>query len=120
DNALKFYKENKEEMLEGTSILWDGFWSYYELMEIRENRGTKAFNQEYQNNPTDEERQIFKPEHISYFTDDDLEDKDLSDYGAIDIAMGKERGDYSVIVSPKVNNDTGTIYVHDAFMVRVH
>src|SRR5690625_6513447 len=34
--------------------------------------------------------------------------------------MGKEKGDYSVIVSGAVNVDTGTLYVYDAFMERVH
>src|SRR5690606_39465817 len=50
----------------------------------------------------------------------DLEALDTSNYGAVDIAMGKEKGDYSVIVSGAVNNETGTIYVYDAFMERCH
>src|SRR5699024_3205598 len=54
DRARKFYEDNKAEMLEGTSILWPGYFTYYELITIREDSGTKSFNQEYQNNPTDE------------------------------------------------------------------
>lgn len=122
DRAREFFKKHEDEMLEGAEILWPGYWSYYELITIREERGTKSFNQEYQNNPTDEERQIFKPEYFEqfFFDDDDLEALDTSNYGAVDIAMGKEKGDYSVIVSGAVNNDTGTIYVYDAFMERCH
>src|SRR5690625_7456265 len=52
--------------------------------------------------------------------EDDLSKIDTLKYGAVDIAMGKEKGDYSVIVSGAVNVDTGTLYVYDAFMERVH
>ena len=122
ERAREFFESNKDEMLEGVEILWPGYWSYYELITIREERGTKSFNQEYQNNPTDEERQIFKPEYFDqfFFDDDDLETLDTSNYGAVDIAMGKEKGDFSVIVSGAVNNDTGALYIYDAFMERVH
>ena len=120
DKALAFYEENKAEMLKGTEILWPGYWSYYELICIRENDGIKAFNQEYQNNPTDEERQIFKPEFFSWFADDDLSDKNIRFYGGIDFAMGKEKGDYSVIVTIAKNEDTGVCYIYDVFMERCH
>ena len=122
DKAKEFYRENEEEMLEGTSILWPGYWSYYDLILIREESGTKSFNQEYQNNPTDEERQIFKPEYFEefWFDDDDLETIQSSNYGAVDIAMGKEKGDYSVIASGALNTETGTLYVYDAYMERCH
>lgn len=122
DNARKFYEKHEKEMLGGAEILWPGYWTYYDLIVLREENGIKAFNQEYQNNPTDEERQIFKPEYFErfFFDDNDLEALDTSNYGAVDIAMGKEKGDYSVIVSGAVNNETGTIYVYDAFMERCH
>lgn len=120
DKARAFFEEHKDEMLEGTSILWSGYWTYYELMCIREDDGIKAFNQEYQNNPTDEERQIFKPEYFTWFTDDDLAEINTLNYGAVDIAMGKEKGDYSVIATGAVNSETGVIYVHDVFMERCH
>lgn len=122
DRAREFFEKHEDEMLEGAEVLWPGYWSYYELITIREERGAKSFNQEYQNNPTDEERQIFKPEYFEefFFNDEDLEAIDSSNYGAVDIAMGKEKGDYSVIVSGAVNNETGTLYVYDAFMERCH
>src|SRR5690625_519648 len=120
DRARQFYEVNKTEMLEGARILWPEYFTYYELISAREDIGTKSFNQEYQNNPTDEERQIFKPEQFHWFDDSDLADKNLSKFAAIDPAMGKERGDYTVIVSGALNNDTGTLYIYDAFMERCH
>lgn len=118
--ARQFYEDRETEMLEGVSILWDGHWNYYDLIILREENGIKAFNQEYQNNPTDEERQIFKPEHITWFDDEDLSLVDTLNYGAIDIAMGKEKGDFSDLVTGAVNVDTGTIYVFENFMERCH
>lgn len=120
DRAQEFFETNKDEMLKGAKILWPGFWSYYELIVRREENGLKAFNQEYQNNPTDEERQIFKPEYFTTFDTEDLADKNLEFYGAIDFAMGKEKGDYSVIATIAKNVDTGTCYVWDVFIDRVH
>lgn len=120
DRARRFYEANKAEMLEGARILWPEYFSYYELISAREDIGTKSFNQEYQNNPTDEERQIFKPEQFHWFDDGDLAGKSLSKFAAIDPAMGKEKGDYTVIVSGAINNDTGTLYIYDAFMERCH
>jgi predicted phage terminase large subunit-like protein len=120
DQADAFYEENEEELLEGTEILWPGYWSYYDLLKIRENEGAKAFNQEYQNNPTDEERQIFKPEHFIFFDEEDLADANLRFYSGIDIAMGKDHGDFSVIATIAKNLDTGTCYVWDVYMERVH
>src|SRR5690625_7622028 len=59
ERAREFFESNKNEMLEGVEILWPGYWSYYELITIREERGTKSFNQEYQNNTTrSEERRV--------------------------------------------------------------
>lgn len=120
ERAKEFFEENREAMLEGTDVLWEDMKSYYELMVIREESGAKAFSQEFQNSPTDEERQIFKPEYFTYFDEDDLEGKNISFYAGIDFAMGKETGDYSVIATVAKNVDTGTCYVYDLFMERVH
>lgn len=120
DRAERFYYENETDMLRGTSILWPGYWTYYELISLKENNGIKAFNQEYQNNPTDEERQIFKPEFFERYNSDELQHKNIRFFGGIDIAMGKQKGDYSVIVTIAKNLDTGVCYVHDLFMERCH
>lgn len=115
-----FFNANKEEMLRGTSVLWEARFSYLDLMKIRENDGIKAFNQEYLGEPTDEERQIFKPDYFTYFTEEDVEGREFDCYGAIDFAMGKEKGDYSVIVTLAKSKKSSVCYVVDVFMERVH
>lgn len=120
EDAREFYEAHEADMLDGAEILWPGFWSYYEFMVIREENGIKTFNQEYQNNPTDEERQIFKPEYFHRFRREELEDADLRFYGAIDFAMGKESGDYSVIATVAQNVETKKCYVWDVYIERVH
>lgn len=120
DKAWAFYQKNKKEMDKGASVLWEQRWTYYQLMELLENNGSKAFNQEYLNNPTDEERQIFKPEYFTFYHNAELQDKEVEYYCGVDFAMGKDKGDYSVIVTIARNVDTGTLYVEDIFMQRLH
>lgn len=120
ERARQFYEENEEAMLEGAEVLWPDYWSYYELMVKRESAGPKAFAQEYQNEPTDEERQVFREEDLVWYDDDEIADKELLAYGAIDIAMGKEKGDFSVIATGYKNAATSTLYVRDLYVKRVH
>ena len=119
-NAYNFYEENKDEMVRGSKLLWDSYYDYIDFIEILENSGPKAFNQEYQNNPTDEERQIFKPEQMTYYTEFDMRSKNFEYYAGIDFAMGKERGDFSTIVTLAKNTNTGNTFVVDVFEERVH
>lgn len=120
EKARAFYEANKDEMTRGTKVLWEQMFSYYDLMVLREENGIKAFNQEYLGNPTDEERQIFKEEYFTWFTDSELDGKEFNFYAGIDFAMGKEKGDYSVIATIARNKVTGICYVVDVFMERVH
>lgn len=120
ERARVYYEEHEEAMLEGAEVLWPAYWSYYELMVKKESAGPKAFAQEYQNEPTDEERQVFKEEDLVFFDDDDIADKDLTPFGAIDIAMGKEKGDFSVIATGYKNESTGVLYLRDLYVKRVH
>lgn len=119
DKADSFYEINKEEMLRGTEVLWPQMYSYKYFMEKRENIGARAFNQEYLGNPVDEESQIFKPEEFVYFTDAEIEDKPLDYYCGVDFAMGKEKGDYSAIITVG-RSPNGIFYVVDTFIERVH
>jgi predicted phage terminase large subunit-like protein len=120
EKANAFYEDNKEEMLLGTKTLWPQMFTYLDLMKLREENGVKAFNQEYLGNPTDEERQIFKSDDFTFFLESDIRDKDIDYIGAIDFAMGKEKGDYSVIATLARNKSTGICYLVDIFMERVH
>lgn len=117
--AALFFRKHKAEMLRGTQTLWPQRFSYLDLMEIRENDGAKAFNQEYLGNPIDEDTQVFKPDDFTYYTDDDIAGIPLMMYGAVDFAMGKEKGDYSAIVTVG-RSPSGIIYVLDAYIQRVH
>lgn len=120
DNAKAFFNEHKDEMLEGTSVLWEQYFDYYQFMVKLESIGIKSFNQEYQNEPTDEERQVFKPEQMHYYLQSDLVGKRFEYYAGVDFAMGKEKGDYSVILTLARNKDTGVCYVVDVWAERVH
>lgn len=119
DRADAFYEENKDEMLRGTEVLWP-IYSYKYFMEKLESMGARAFNQEYLGNPVDEESQIFNPEEFSYYTDEDIRNLNLDFYCGVDFAMGKEKGDYSAIITLGRNRDTGVCYVVDVFLKRVH
>ena len=121
ENALQFYKANEEAMLEGVKLLWGEYWSYYDFMVLLTNMGVKSFTQEYQNEPTDEERQIFKIDQFVYFDENQTFDYDNFDfYAGIDFAMGKEKGDYSAMVTLAKNKKTDVCYVVDVFNKRVH
>ncbi len=121
DNAIKFYEQNKLEMDKGVKVLWDGRYDYCRLMIEKANMGSRAFNSEFQNNPIDEEEQIFKPEiitlydwHELYF--EDGRNRPLTYFGAWDIAMGKNnRSDYNAILIVARDRSTGIIYVVDAW-----
>lgn len=119
--ARDFYETNKDVMLDGVELLWPEYWSYYEFMELLVNMGTKSFTQEYQNEPTDEERQIFKVEEFIYYDSDAQFDFDRFEfYAGVDFAMGKEKGDYSSIVTLAKNKTTDVCYVVDVFNQRLH
>lgn len=121
--ALQFFEDNEKEMLEGTELLWGEYWTYYEFIEKLVNIGPKSFNQEYQNEPTDEERQIFKPEDFMYYSVEDIERipyEDREYYAGVDFAMGKEKGDFSVIATILKNKQTGRAYIIDIYEKRIH
>lgn len=119
--ALAFFESHREEMEKGAEVLWPSRFPIQFLILEKMNYGNKAFNTEFQNNPIDEESQIFKPERFKYY--DSSMKFDHSDYYigmGIDFAMGKQRGDYSAIVTTAKHKKLGHIYVVDAFGARIH
>lgn len=70
---LNFYNKHggifRKAIEDGKSI-WPGYYSLDDLEDIREKIGTRAFTQEYMNNPTSDEMANFKPIWIddNYFT----------------------------------------------------
>lgn len=118
--ALRFYEENKEEMDEGAEVLWPDRFPLPALLIEKANIKTKAFNTEFMNNPIDEESQLFKPDSFSYWSDFTMDHKEYAVYMGVDFAMGKERGDFSAIVTIAKHKKTGKIYVIDAYGERIH
>ena len=119
--ARQFYEDNEDKMLEGTKLLWGEYWTYYDFMVLLTNMGVKSFTQEYQNEPTDEERQIFKVEQFFYYDEGQtFSHEQFEFYAGIDFAMGKEKGDFSAVVTIAKNRTTGVCYVVDVFNKRLH
>lgn len=120
-DAEAFYLENKKEMDAGAVVLWPEVQPLWRLMTWKWDNGSKAFNTEYQNNPRDEESQIFNPENFRYYDVSDLVDSfgrplPLDYYGFWDMAQGKnKRSDYNAIVTIGRDKRNGIIYVIDAW-----
>lgn len=124
DEAKEYYAQNKEMMDKGVKTLWSERFTYFELMTIKVNVGSRAFASEYLNKPSDDETCIFKPDYFIYYDDKDLWDGNrkihLDVYGFWDIAIGKNsRSDYNAITIIGRDNRTGVIYVLDTFAEKI-
>ena len=117
--AYAFYMEHKDEMLEGTKVLWPEKEDYYNLMVQRISDGPAAFSSEKQNEPLSDEDRIFLPEWIRYYDDDEIVGKKLIVRATIDPSMGKKGGDYSAILVGGQDSN-GVIYLLDADIARRH
>lgn len=121
ENADNFFKDNEYEMTSNTEVLWPEMYDYLYFMEKQEEIGPAAFNREFLGNPIDEETQVFDISEFTYFNENEvLYDKPLEFYGAVDFAMGKEKGDYSALITVGKNPETGVCYVVDTYLERVH
>ncbi|HJV46635.1 MAG TPA: phage terminase large subunit [Bacillota bacterium] len=124
EDARAFYEERREEMDAGVVVLWPTVKSIWDLMTWKWDNGSKAFNTEMQNDPIDEETQVFVPERFFYWSDADPDrqfpHEDYEIYFGIDFAMGKKRGDFSAIVVIAKCKKTGIVYIIDTFIERVH
>jgi predicted phage terminase large subunit-like protein len=119
--ALKFYEENREAMDKGAQVLWPDRFPLTNLFLEKQNYGSKAFNTEFQNNPLDEESQIFHPDRFYYYESGrTFSHKDYYLGMGLDFAMGKQKGDYSALVTVAKHKITKKTYVVDAFLDRLH
>ena len=107
DAARSFFEANRQQMLEGTDVLWVERESYYDLMVMRETEGLRSFQSEKQNEPIDPQLCIFKEEDFVFWDDEYRDLQHLIEcvgprarfYGACDPSMGRnKRGDYTAIV----------------------
>lgn len=122
--ADKFYYENKDEMDRGARTLWNGRFTYYDLLKIKINVGSKAFASEYLNIASDRDSCIFKPDYFTYYKESEVYSRDfmrqLDVYAFWDIAIGKNsRADYNAIVTLGRHRVTGVIYVLDAWAEKI-
>lgn len=120
EDALNYYKENKQEMMKGSKVLWQDGKPLWELMTWKWDNGSKAFNTEYMNNPIDEESMIFNPETFTYWDEKEptkeFPHKEYTISFGIDFAMGKSsRSDYSAITVIARHKEFGISYVVDSF-----
>ncbi|WP_206458908.1 phage terminase large subunit [Anaerovorax sp. IOR16] len=117
EDAKEFFDANKEEMLEGTSVLWEAKLSYYDLMIVRISEGEASFNSEIQNDPIDPDSCTFNEEWFDFYEDSDV-DFSLPDFifiGANDPSLGKnKKSDTSAIIALAKNLKTGYMYVVEA------
>jgi predicted phage terminase large subunit-like protein len=117
EDAKDFFEANREEMLEGTKVLWEAKLSYYDLMIIKISEGEASFNSEIQNDPIDPESCAFQEEWFDYYDDDGKTVPDFSDpkfifIGANDPSLGKnKKSDTSSIIILAKDTRTGYLYV---------
>lgn len=121
--ALNFYNENKEKMLEGTKVLWEEKNSYLDLMKIKVSDGDSAFNSELQNEPISAEDCIFNEEWFEFYNEAEINfnSKDYEFFGFIDPSLGKsKKSDFSAIVTLAKHKSSGYMYVEGADIERRH
>ena len=117
EDAREFFETHRDEMLEGTAVLWEQKLSYYDLMVIRISEGEASFNSEIQNDPIDPESCTFNEEWFDYWDDDSKELPDFSApnflfVGANDPSLGKnKKSDTSFIGALAKDLQTGYMYV---------
>jgi predicted phage terminase large subunit-like protein len=122
EDAELFYFQNKEEMDKGVKVLWEGRWSFFDLMVQKANMTSRAFYSEFMNQPIDLENAIFRTDELTYFDYDELHERErfFEYYSAWDIAMGKNnRSDYNAIVTVARDKRTGIFYVVNAWAKKV-
>lgn len=119
NTARDYFEENKDEMLEGTQVLWPEREPYYDLMLLRVAEGPAAFSSEKQNEPISDDERRFMESWIRYYDDEELVGKRLHVYGFVDPSLGKLGGDYSAIITIGVD-DNDIVYVLDADLSKRH
>ena len=78
--------------------LWPSRWPLARLLAKRKEIGARNFETEFQNNPANEEDQIFSPNNWKRFRDEDVEGE-LDEVAAIDPAIGqKAKNDDTAVV----------------------
>lgn len=117
EEALEFFEVNKEEMLEGTEVLWEAKLPYYDLMIIKLSEGDSSFNSEIQNDPIDPDSCTFNEEWFDFYDEGSVNfsDPDFVFLGSNDPSLGKnKKSDTSSIIALAKNLRTGYMYIVEA------
>ena len=117
EDAKSFFDANKEEMNQGTEVLWEAKLSYYDLMIIKISEGEASFNSEIQNDPIDPDSCTFNEEWFDFYDDNppDFTDPDFIIIGSNDPSLGKnKKSDTSSIIALAKNLRTGYMYIIEA------
>lgn len=101
--ATKFFEANKQDMLEGTKVLWEEVEDYYALMKIREMEGSYSFDAEKQNDPTNAKECRYNPDEFTYW------DREFGQ--SVDELLASFKGDYTIIGA--CDPSTGTMQTKD-------
>ena len=116
-DAQAFFEEHREEMLEGTEVLWEDKLSYYDLIEMKVTEGEASFNSELQNDPVDPDNATFNEEWNDYYEPElmDWKSPEFIFVGSNDPSLGKnKKSDTSAIINLALSIKTGYMYVVDA------
>lgn len=118
--ADNYYIEHKEYLDDGAATLWQERFTYYDLIKIKVNVGSKAFASEYLNKPSDEESCIFKRDYFTFYDEQKLEYRKLTIYGFWDLAVGKSsRSDYNAAIFIGRDDITGTMYILECWAEKI-
>lgn len=124
EDALAFFSDNREDMLDGTAVLWEAKLSYYDLMVIKISEGEASFNSEIQNDPIDPDSCTFNEEWNDYWDDGippDFSESRFVLVSANDPSLGKnKKSDTSSIITIAKDTITGYMYVYEASIERRH
>ncbi|MET3683647.1 putative phage terminase large subunit-like protein [Alkalibacillus flavidus] len=125
--ADEFYEANRDAMEEGVLLAWPRRWTYLELMEIKINRGRRAFASEYMNESMADDEAVFKPDDYTYYRQPYPSRPNILEYdgkyvdvnkmrivGAWDTALaGTHRSAQNAFVTIAKDDETGRMFVLD-------
>jgi predicted phage terminase large subunit-like protein len=121
--AKKFFDDNKDVLLKGTEVLWPEKETYYDLMVMREQKGSLSFDSEKQNEPKDTTGLSIDMKKAEFWEDRHQTLEGLQAFlenrkvvlGACDPSVGTgKKSDYSAIVNVYLDHTSKDLYVIDA------
>lgn len=120
DAAMKFFVDNEAEMLRGVKVLWPDKETYYDLMVMREQKGSLSFDSEKQNEPRDASGLSIDMNKVVFWEDKFQAIEDIKNFlgnqkvvlGSCDPSIGKtNKSDYSAIITVYMNKANKDLYV---------